>query len=128
MGLGEPGGIVGVEGGKRSATRVGEMMILERMDWRQLHAIVGGRRRIMRYPLAFVLTHGRRGRVRCVRPLVVLPGEGGRVSVDRVCRGHDQVGMRIGRTRQVSSTRPAEGRSTVCTHFDEEVRGKGEKR
>jgi len=32
--LGEPGRVVGVEGGKRSATRVGEMMILERMDWR----------------------------------------------------------------------------------------------
>ena len=34
MGPGEPGGVVGVEGGKRSATRVVEMMILERMDWR----------------------------------------------------------------------------------------------
>jgi hypothetical protein len=34
IGLGEPGGVVGVEGGKRSATRVGEMMISERMDWR----------------------------------------------------------------------------------------------
>ena len=34
IGLGEPGRVVRVEGGKRSATRVGEMMILERMDWR----------------------------------------------------------------------------------------------
>jgi len=35
MGLGEPGGVFGVEGGKRGTTRVGEMMmILERMDWR----------------------------------------------------------------------------------------------
>jgi len=34
IGLGEPGGVLGVEGGKRSATRVGEMMISKRMDWR----------------------------------------------------------------------------------------------
>ena len=42
IGLGEPRGVLGVKGGKRSATRVGEMMITERMDWRELDAIVGG--------------------------------------------------------------------------------------
>lgn len=87
IGFGEPDGVLGVEGGKRSATRVSEMvmMILERMDWRQLHAIVGGRR-IKRDPLAFVVVERRRG-VRGVGPLVVLPGERGGIGVDRVCGG-----------------------------------------
>jgi len=54
VGLGEPRGVLGVEGGKRSATRVGEMMITERMDWRELDAIVGGGR-IERNPGPLVL-------------------------------------------------------------------------
>ena len=88
IGLGEPCGVLGVEGGKRSATRVGEMMMIpERMDWRELDAIVGGGR-IERDPRPFVVVEGGgRRRVRGVRPLVALPGEGGRVGVDRVCGG-----------------------------------------
>jgi hypothetical protein len=41
VGLGEPRGVLGVEGGKRSAAGVGEMVIPERMDWRELDTIVG---------------------------------------------------------------------------------------
>ena len=113
-GSGEPGGVLGVEGGKRSATRVGEMMISERMDWRELHAIVGGRSGIERDPLPLVLAEGGGRRVRGVGSLDVLPGEGGSVGVDRVCGGgHGSGGGRIGGTGQLSSTRPAEGRSTL---------------
>ena len=114
-GPGEPGGVLGVEGGKRSATRVGEMMMIsERMDWRELHAIVGGRSGIERDPLSLVLAEGGGRGVRGVGPLGVLPGEGGGVGVDRVCGGgHGSGGGRIGGTGQLSSTRPAEGRSTL---------------
>ena len=76
-----------MEGGKRSATRVVEMMIPQRMDWRELHAIVSGRR-IERDPLSFILVDERRGRVRSVRAFVILPsGKRGGISVDRVCGG-----------------------------------------
>jgi len=116
VGLGEPRGVLGVEGGKRSATRVGEMMITERMDWRELDAIVGGRR-IERNPRPLVLVEeGRRG-VWGVRPLVARAGEGGGVGVDRVGGGGHgsggiiRVGIRIGETGQVSSTA---GRAKIC--------------
>ena len=112
IGLGEPRGVLGVEGGKRSAARVGEMMISERMDWRELHAIVGGGG-IERDPGPLVLVQGGgRRRVRGVRPLVALPGERGAVGVDRVCGGgHGSGGVRIGETGQVSSTA---GRGKIC--------------
>jgi len=107
IGLGEPRGVLGVEGGKRSATRVGEMMITERMDWRELDAIVGSGR-IERDPRPLVLVKdGGRG-VWGVGPLVARPGEGGGVGVDRVCGGGHgsggkiQVGIRIGETGQLS--------------------------
>ena len=76
----------------------------------------------MRDPLTFVMVQGGRGRVWGVRPLVVLPGEGGGVSVDRVCGGGHGGGVRIGeldRCRQRS--RPREDPPT--THFNEETRG-----
>lgn len=41
----------------------------------------------MRDSLAFVMVVEGRGGVWGVRPLVVLPGEGGGVGVDRVCGG-----------------------------------------
>ena len=82
--LGKPSGVVRVEGRKRSAARVAEMMIPQRMDWRELHAIVCGRR-IERDPLSLVLVSERGRRVRRVRPLVIQPcGEGGGI---RVCGG-----------------------------------------
>ena len=116
-----------MKGGKRSATRVVEMMIPKRMDWRELHAIVGGRR-IERDPLPFVLVKSRGRGVRCVRPLVLLPREGGGVCVDRVCGGHE---VRTGEGSSVHGSekldrcreRPAEGRSTRSTHFNEETGG-----
>ena len=108
-GLGESGGVVGVEGGKRSATRVCEMVISERMDWRELDAIVGGRRV---YALPLVLVHGGGRGVGGVGPLCGVPGEGGGVGVDRVCGGgHASVGGRIGETGQVSFTA---GRGKIC--------------
>ena len=80
------------------------MMILERMDWRKLDAIVGGRRGIERDPLAFVVVlEGGRG-VRGVRTLVVLSGEGGGVG-----GGHGQIGA-----GQVSSARAA-GRGKITS-------------
>ena len=126
IGLGEPGGVLGVEGGKRSATRVGEMVISERMDWRELDAIVGGG--IERNPLPLVVVEVGRRRVRGVRPLVVAPGEGGRVGVDRVCGGgHGSGGVRIGEAGRCRQ-RPAGGEDPRSTHFDEETRGEGGKR
>ena len=117
IGLGEPRGVLGVKGGKRSATRVGEVMIMEKMDWRELDAIIGGRR-VERDPgpLALVVKVGGE-RVRGVGPLVTRAGGGGGVGVDRVGGGGhssvgiDQVGIRIGETGQVSSTA---SRGKIC--------------